>query len=93
MQPSDFKLIANAVLIGVVQAIARAVVIRFGIITVTCIRSCCIVVASSIVLAASDFILVTYLIVVRIKQAVRHRNRRPAVAYVHEASSSVASES
>ena len=66
----DFKLIADAVLVSIVQAIAIAVVVRFWIIAVARIRRCCIVVASSIVLAACDFILVADLVVIDVKQAV-----------------------
>ena len=62
-----FEFIANAVTVGVVQAIAGAVKRRVGIIAETCLSGRRIVIAGSAVLAAHDLDLVADAVFIRIE--------------------------
>ena len=77
VQPATSNSSQDAILIGIVHAVASAIVTRVCIITVTFIRCRRVVVASARVLAARHFILVAdfSVILVRIYKAVDHRNR------------------
>ena len=70
MASDDLELVANAVTVGVVEAIAVAVVARFSVVARSSIGSCSIEVARAVVLASDDFKLVANTIPVCVVDAV-----------------------
>ena len=66
----DFERIASAAFIGIVAAVAGAVVTGIGVVAITRIRGGSVIVAGTVVLATRHFVLVANLIAVRVHEAV-----------------------